>query len=46
LGGVAVFDTVTLEDVDYTVKAFSALKSKLEKGEYPKDRVERSIFMK
>jgi len=36
----------TIEDVEYTVKSFAALKSKLENGEYPKDRVDRSLFAK
>ena len=36
----------TLEDVDYTVKAFSTLKSKLENGEYPNDKVDKSILLK
>jgi len=36
----------TNEDVDYTIDAFAKLKSKLENGEYPKDRVDRKAFMK
>ncbi len=35
----------TMEDVEYTVQSFAALKSKLENGEYPKDRVDSSAFM-
>ena len=29
----------TLEDVEYTLKAFGEVKDKLEKGQYPTDKI-------